>query len=105
MNGRADIRISRHAFTRAGDRCPFPRSSLQRESERAFDQGLRPEDIRHSDLRMYLGSLGRQAGDECRIRGNHVFIFRFASGDYILVTIFPLKNEFIKVAAKEVRGE
>jgi hypothetical protein len=105
MSGRTDIRVSRHAFTRAGDRCPFPRSSLQRESELAFDKGIRPQDIRHKDLRMYIESHSRQAGDECRIRGNNVFIYRFASGDYILVTILPLRPEFIKYAAKEVRGE
>jgi hypothetical protein len=105
MTGRASIRVSKHAFSRAGDRCPFQRQSLQKESERAFDQGLRPHDIKNKDLRNYLVALGRQVGDECRIRGGNVFIYRFADGDFILVTIFPLMKEFIKAASKEVRDE
>ena len=105
MTGRASIRVSKHAFSRAGDRCPFPRQSLQGEAERAFDKGLRPEDIHNKDLKRYLSTLGRQVGDECRIRGGNVFIYRFAEGDFILVTIFPLMTEFVKTASREARDE
>ena len=103
-SGRAEIRITAHARMRAGERCPF-RRTLAAAADKAFDFGLRPEDVPVKEARRHLESHCREPGAEVRVHGGYVFCFGFEAGDYWLVTLFPIAEEFRQSLAGLRRGE
>lgn len=92
--GRADIVITQHAWERMRERCPFRRRSLERRANQAFDCGLRPEEVECKDARLWLQSKLTETGDEVRVSGGFLFLFRFAEGEYRLVTVLVVPVEF-----------
>lgn len=84
---RADIVISSHAMERMKERCPWKPSAYIRIANRAFDEGLKPHEATEDIVRWSLEAK-THADCELRLFQGFLFIFKFARGDFQLVTVY-----------------
>lgn len=91
------IYVTDHAAKRAKQRLGLPKRVVCKNAERALHKGIKHENTRGA-LRRYLDGLylKRETANNIRIYCNSVYIFH----NEMLITIFPLPQEFRKTAEK-----
>lgn len=87
------VRASRHARQRMKERCGLPRKSVDRITERAFNQGITHQETSGS-LRKWVDELylSHETANNIRLYGDKVYLF--AEGT--LITVIQIPNNLIK---------
>ena len=94
------IIITNHADERLKERLGLPKSARHSTAQRAFDEGISHSKAR-GRLRKYLDGLFlmREAANNLRVHGRHVFAFH----DRILITVLHLPHDLEGAARKSLQ--
>lgn len=89
-----DARITRHASQRIRERVGLPKQAINKNADRALENGLTHKDVSGSVSR-YADKLYLQyrTANNIRFYGNQVYLFR----NNILITVIPLPQKYRKV--------
>lgn len=89
-----DARITKHAEQRIRERVGLPKQAINRNAERALENGLTHKEVSGSICR-YADKLYLQyrKANNIRFYGNQIYLFK----DNILITVLPLPQKYRKV--------
>lgn len=93
------VTITHHGFARAKQRVGLDVSALKNTAPKAFEHGLRPEEL-SGKLRRYIDGLSIQYRNLYRIHGQHIYCF---SQEAVLITILELPHAHRGAAASALR--
>lgn len=94
------VQVSNHAYARAKERLSWPRSAVDRMAERAYHEGIKPEDCT-GRIRQYIEHKRRDyVFSIARIHGEYVYFYARSIPGVVLVTLYNIPHELVRLIPK-----